>query len=166
MGTQYRIIFASDVIFKIYYLLSSAERWQHASLTATGLIFIILHNLQPYYKVLSILHTSRKTSHRVIEIWWMITFFIFRRFNCKLLPYARKGKQMDFKNCISRTIHTSIRSSDSHANESINRFVTPLDRQAELRVNKILVKLSQNELKQMASQLGEAIVRVQGEKRP
>lgn len=93
-------------------------------------------------------------------------FFIFRRFNCKLLPYARKGKQMDFKNCISRTIHTSIRSSDSHANESINRFVTPLDRQAELRVNKILVKLSQNELKQMASQLGEAIVRVQGEKRP
>lgn len=70
------------------------------------------------------------------------------------------------QNGISRSIHTSIRSNDSHANESINRFVTLHDRQAELRVNKILVKLSQNELKQMASQLGEAIVRVQGEKRP
>lgn len=59
-----------------------------------------------------------------------------------------------------------IRSSDSHANESINRSVTPSDRQAEPRVNKILVKLSQNELKQMASQLGKAIVRVLDEKRP
>lgn len=81
-----------------------------------------------------------------------------------------KLKEYLFKNRIieqlTRPGHSSTRSSDAHANESINRFVTPPDRQAEPRVNKILVKLSQNELKQMASQLGEAIVRVPGEKRP
>lgn len=38
-------------------------------------------------------------------------------------------------------------------------------RQAEPLLNKILVKLSPNELKQLPSQLGKAIVRVQDEKR-
>lgn len=38
-------------------------------------------------------------------------------------------------------------------------------RRAEPLVNKILVKLSPNELKQLPSQLGEAIVRVPDEKK-
>ena len=66
---------------------------------------------------------------------------------------------------IDQFIHDpGIRSSDAHANESINRSVTP-PRPRGARLNKILVKLSQNELKQMESQLGEEIVRVLNEKR-
>lgn len=48
----------------------------------------------------------------------------------------------------------------------MNRLIGSLHaRQAEPRVNKILVKLSRNELKQMGSQLGKAMVRVLNEKK-